>query len=330
MTTLTQAPVRTEAQHAAVRQAERHEAEALDYPGEAADCLLDAADAWRTAGEPERAIAVLAGWPAWPDALDAGMARVDIIESLYVLGRDEQAEAALAELRRERPVPGVCEMAAGLLAERGDPRSALGWYELAVSGLSQAEVASATTRQGIFGMPRMILGGRADVRSRLGMPADELDEAVQRAADQTLALLQAAASGLRAFPDSVELLASGRLRPGVQARTLFWPRAELAAARERWPGLLDGDAEAYYRGLEQSWREVRGLSGRDLVLIPARVELLAAHAAALGQPVAESATRHSYLQERQALGDVASWPPGRNDRCWCGSEAKYKRCCARA
>lgn len=313
-----------------MQQAERHEAEALAYPGEAADCLLDAANAWRAAGEPERAIAVLAGWPAWPDALDAGLARVDIIESLYVLGRDEQAEAALAELRRERPVPGVCEMAAGMLAERGDHQAALGWYELAVSGLSQAEVNSATTRLGIFGMPRMILRGRADMRSRLGLPADELDEAVERAADETLSMLQAAASGLPAFPDAEKVLASGQLRPGVQARTLFWPRAELAAARERWPEFRDGDADTYFRRLEQSWREVRRLCGRDLVLIPARVELLAAHAEALGHPVAESATRHSYLQERQALGDVASWPPGRNDRCWCGSEAKYKKCCARA
>lgn len=329
MTTLTQTPVRTAAQRAAVRDAERCEAEALEYPDEAVECLLDAANAWRAAGEPERAIAVLAEWPAWSDPLDAGMARVDIAESLYALGRDEQAEGLLAELHRERPVPGVCEMAAGLLAERADHRAALGWYDLALSGLSRAELASAMTRQGLFGMPQMILRGRADVRSRLGLPADELDEAVERTTEATLALLRATARELPTFPDTQELLASGRLLAGVQARALFWPRQELAAAQERWPELLEGDVEAYYRGLEHSWREVRGRSGRDLVLVPARVEPLAAHAEALGESVAESSTRHSYLQARQAIGDVASWPPARNDCCWCGSGTKYKKCCAR-
>jgi hypothetical protein len=26
--------------------------------------------------------------------------------------------------------------------------------------------------------------------------------------------------------------------------------------------------------------------------------------------------------------DVVSWPPGRNEPCWCGSGRKYKKCCA--
>ncbi|MGO9505871.1 MAG: SEC-C metal-binding domain-containing protein, partial [Mycobacterium sp.] len=25
---------------------------------------------------------------------------------------------------------------------------------------------------------------------------------------------------------------------------------------------------------------------------------------------------------------MASWPPGRNQPCWCGSGRKYKKCCA--
>ncbi len=154
-------------------------------------------------------------------------------------------------------------------------------------------------------------------------------EAVGRAAEATLALRRATARELPTFPDTQELLASGRLLAGVQARTLFWPRQELAAAQERWPELLEGDVEAYYWGLEHSWREVRGRSGRNLVLVPARVEPLAAHAEALGESVTESSTRHSYLQARHELGDVASWPPARNDCCWCGSGAKYKKCCAR-
>jgi uncharacterized protein YecA (UPF0149 family) len=26
--------------------------------------------------------------------------------------------------------------------------------------------------------------------------------------------------------------------------------------------------------------------------------------------------------------DVVSWPPSRNQPCWCGSGRKYKKCCA--
>jgi len=28
-------------------------------------------------------------------------------------------------------------------------------------------------------------------------------------------------------------------------------------------------------------------------------------------------------------GELIPWPPERNDRCWCGSGAKYKKCCGR-
>jgi tetratricopeptide (TPR) repeat protein len=32
----------------------------------------------------------------------------------------------------------------------------------------------------------------------------------------------------------------------------------------------------------------------------------------------------------EAVGEVVPWPPGRNERCWCGTGQKYKRCCGRS
>jgi uncharacterized protein YecA (UPF0149 family) len=70
-------------------------------------------------------------------------------------------------------------------------------------------------------------------------------------------------------------------------------------------------------------------AGRSLELVPARVEPLAAYLARTGRDVAESATRHAFMVEQAAAGAVTSWPPGRNDPCWCGAGGKYKKCCAR-
>jgi len=41
-----------------------------------------------------------------------------------------------------------------------------------------------------------------------------------------------------------------------------------------------------------------------------------------------SGTRAHYAAELTRRGEAISWPPGRNDPCWCGSGRKYKHCCA--
>ena len=37
--------------------------------------------------------------------------------------------------------------------------------------------------------------------------------------------------------------------------------------------------------------------------------------------------RAQYAAELGRTGQATSWPPGRNDPCWCGSGTTYKRCC---
>jgi uncharacterized protein YecA (UPF0149 family) len=40
-------------------------------------------------------------------------------------------------------------------------------------------------------------------------------------------------------------------------------------------------------------------------------------------------SRPQYAAELAPLHDdsLLSWPPARNQRCWCGSGRKYKKCC---
>ena len=43
----------------------------------------------------------------------------------------------------------------------------------------------------------------------------------------------------------------------------------------------------------------------------------------------EAELRAGYAAELNRRGtEVVGWPRGRNERCWCGSGMKYKKCCA--
>lgn len=309
------------------RRAAAVEAEAEAYPEERAECLLEAAQAWRLAGDPERAIAVLAEWPTWTDRLEAGRARVETAESLYALGRDDDAEQRLAALRADRPDLQVCNAAAELLVERGEWRGALGWYDLAVSTLSVAELTAATALEACFGGAALVLHGRAQVRAELGLGADMLDRSVPDPAELGRLLAEA---GQR-FPTSSELLSdpAAESLAGARVRSLFWPAGELVAAAQAWPEVFEA-TEGYHRELELQFRQVSERAGRSLELVPARVEPLAGYLARTGRDVADAATRHGFMTEQAAAGAATSWPPDRNDACWCGSGSKYKKCCARA
>jgi hypothetical protein len=56
-----------------------------------------------------------------------------------------------------------------------------------------------------------------------------------------------------------------------------------------------------------------------------------ANCAERGEDPSSSATRAGYAAEltRREDPDLITWPPGRNQPCWCGAERKYKTCCAR-
>ena len=57
------------------------------------------------------------------------------------------------------------------------------------------------------------------------------------------------------------------------------------------------------------------------------VDGLAAHAEESGHDPGSGEARSSYAATLLRTGTAVVWPPGRNERCWCGSERKYKKCC---
>lgn len=105
-----------------------------------------------------------------------------------------------------------------------------------------------------------------------------------------------------------------------------WPQAV-----ERWPDPLD-DLPADHHGYSQATearikRIARHTRGNRMHVAPMTVEGLRAHADESGLDPGTAEARSAYAAELLRTGDATDWPPGRNDRCWCGSDRKYKKCC---
>lgn len=304
-------------------QALELEAEAGRHPDWAGELLLEAATAWRRAGEQERAIAVLRGLVG-SGGEEGQFARVLLAEVYFDLGRDDAARAELATLKAAPPCsPGPCEVAAELFEERGDLAAAGEWYDAAAAVLTDDELAALGGEFGWASYAAHVLLGRSRVRQLLGVPTDEFDDAVRRARER---------SGVGAFSSADDLLAGhGGVPLGTrEVRTLFWQRAEFHASRERWPALFDGngtDPVAYHRGLEDQFRRLSGRGVARVMLVPGTAEGLDRFALGTGRDPAEETTRHAYMCELVDAGETITWPPPRNAGCWCGSGSKYKKCC---
>src|SRR4051812_36138645 len=114
--------------HADPNLAEELEADADANPDEREEFLLEAADAWRRAGRPDRARAVL------DDLILGGGefgcdARVQLADLLMGSGDSALAYAELNAVARD-PALGErqCELAAELLASHGELEQAARWY----------------------------------------------------------------------------------------------------------------------------------------------------------------------------------------------------------
>ncbi len=125
-------------------------------------------------------------------------------------------------------------------------------------------------------------------------------------------------------PEPVSIGQAGRLGVG------WFPPGEWATAVQRWPDLLEDnpvDYGAYARGVEARTKQIaRAVAGRPLHLVPLSVEGLVEYAETEGVDPGAAETRATLGAQLVETEGVA-WPPGRNERCWCGSGSKYKRCC---
>ncbi|MGW8434652.1 SEC-C metal-binding domain-containing protein [Nocardiopsis sp. NPDC055879] len=209
--------------------------------------------------------------------------------------RSQGAVAEADGLIDELMSPGVLgrPMAAVLadeFAADGDLDRALYCYNIACRSIL-AEPVELLERMDPVGL--LPLMGRARVRERLGLPADEHDRAV-RAADG-------------AGPSLEEEM--GLLEEPVEEA----PDARVVVV---------GRAREHYSGFERALRE--GGNGQRIVL--AEQAEIDAYAGEHGLDPAAEETRNAWARTLPE-DRVVAWPPERNRPCWCGSGRKYKKCC---
>ena len=225
------------------------------------------------------------------------LAREMLAWYLLKAGRKQEGEVAFTKLQAERgDGPEVLLVLAEARMDSGDGDGALEAFD--------AALASARRRDDDDWI-REVRGERRYARAELGLEPDEED------------LLS------NSSPDE-------RPRAPVRWSLAWFPREEIAAALARWPSLSDDlhDADAYCRAIEIKLQTIMMGSGARPAVAPLRVETLVSYADEHGLDPDEGATRSQLAAELDLRGETLPWPPGRNERCWCGSGRKYKRCCA--
>ncbi|HEY0454048.1 SEC-C domain-containing protein [Actinophytocola sp.] len=298
-----------------VRVARELEAELDDHPEERGEILVEAAHAWHRAGDHDRAVELLDQAVALGGD-DGGYARVTLAEVLLDLDRDAEATAQFdAMLADATPGPGPYYLAGELMAERADFEQALVWFTEAAGRLTEEDIAGMANGSETFAPAYDILAGRLRARQELDLPLDELDESV-------LAL----DSDFDRFGELDARLAEGA--PPAEVRVLFWPRAEVEPAHERWPELVESaDVAAVLLDREVDNREMSEAGVARITMVPLTTAKLTEFAARTGGDPLSDVTRRACLDEIVDEGGLIEWPPGRNEPCWCGSGTKYKKCC---
>lgn len=297
------------------------EQDAVRYPEERGEILLEAADRWKRAGEVDRAVAVL-GEVLALGGKDAGFARLSLAEICFEQGADADARTHLRALEEiEAPGPGPAELVGELLEQRGEYGEALRWFDRAISAVDAEKLAAIGQRGTVPSLTAMPLFGRQRCRAKLGLPVDDLDRAADVADDnrrEFVGRLERAAAAARATtpagPRVIEML--------------IWQRDEHQLAARRWPEVFIADIVGQYADIEQRLREEsREQNVIKVTLISGSVDAFAGYLERTGDDPAEEPVRLAYAGLARDSGRTMTWPPGRNQPCWCGSARKYKKCC---
>ncbi|OOC54300.1 MULTISPECIES: SEC-C domain-containing protein [Nocardiopsis] len=173
------------------------------------------------------------------------------------------------------------------------------------------------------------LVSRLLARMKLGLPLDAHDDvAMAVARRQVEGALEFSGEEGGAGPEE-EPEGDG---PDREVEALY-SREAFDEARDR--GLLTGEAaehgaDAYYRAAERTLRErARKHPGARWSVVLHGVEEIAEFTERLGLGPADGETALDWAELELTEDDprLRSWPPGRNEACWCGSDRKYKKCC---
>ena len=303
-----------------------HMPELLD---ELATCYANAGRFDEAIGAMERALA--AGWDGQPDG------RQRIAEFLLRGGHAEEAHALYAAIKADTPDDAWLYSTAGLdYAMVGDHQRALQWL---TEGL---DLALRT------GDPERLVGQLTELREEsltaLGCSPDE----VQERARQYLAEAEKRSAGARpgvARSAGRQQAQTGQAQTGytqighAQTRDAvsnsavavgWFPASEFPMAVEKWPQLKESwDAKSYkeYCRLLQGTLLNLAAAGIKPRLAPIRIRAYTRWCASEGCDPGAPETRSKYAALLASRGETVAWPPGRNDRCWCGSGRKYRKCC---
>ncbi|GLZ46884.1 hypothetical protein Acsp06_30690 [Actinomycetospora sp. NBRC 106375] len=263
----------------------------LADPDDAGYALSLAGDLYERAGDHDEALALSArSVTAGAGTDDATWLHAMHADRLLRAGRDDEGMAALTTLRPRlhREASAVAAIT-DALTENGRAELAEQWLTAALHTAVEREERATSTS-----------GPDSDEQLEA---ADVVDELVTRRRHVRAHL------GLPA--DEYDVLAE---EMDAAPDLVFFPEAELTRLLAALPGAA-GDLGA-------DWDAHRAL-------VEGELQDAAAEGEVLDVEVATPALVAAIIGETDAdpVGEPLAWPPGRNDPCWCGSGAKYKKCC---
>jgi tetratricopeptide (TPR) repeat protein len=133
-----------------------------------AEAHMRAGEQWLLADDPAEAVeqfekAIAEGGPTFDEP------RVPLARAMFALGRNDDADALLRELRESdaRTLPRTCDLVAELLTEQGDLEGALDWATAGVDACMRGDDRDEL---------QLLLRLRYRLRVDLGLPEDDYDK----------------------------------------------------------------------------------------------------------------------------------------------------------
>ncbi len=261
-------------------------------------------------------------------------AQVGIVEQLYALRREQEADTAQKALRAELDDQpgGLCDLRvfddmAEMLCDAGKYELALEWCQ---AGLDR--VARAGNATEVADYRRGLLITRGFLRDELDIEHDDEDLAVRAETDASLTAFRQTVRekwGDLFWDRELDVPDDAEAFDGIVLR---WVREDFTAIRARWPESTAHYGDRYDTYAARIQREARGYDEAGA----ARVRIVSgnladyeAYARRERRDPADRSTRQDY-GEWYAMthpDQVQPWPPARNGLCWCDSGRKYKKCC---
>ena len=246
-------------------------------------------------------------------------------EVLLKMGRNSEAETIWAALRADNPDDAWLYNSAALAyAETGQYDTALEW---SADGLRRA-LRSADNP---FAVDQLYLVHGLILRA-LGRPDDQLFQAAE-------AWLESEDHNWD--DESDDLDDNTNYEIGLMA--FAWLSAdEYEQARQLWPDFAASDLingpdgplshAQYSRALQQKLVSYAEPGAPNFTIVPIKIAPYTAWCAEEGRQAdsADARARYAAYEANQGSPDMVAWPPERNERCWCGSGRKYKKCCGSA